>query len=319
MERLTGARMSRSWVLALLVALIVLPPAAAGQPRRRRTPAPRGRGLEIETTYVRAHSRRTALVPARCAGRVRELRRDQARISRASGCAPASTGRWQPVALTFDTEIPHGAEAHWTLANVLDVLQLAGVRATFFVVGRWARANPELLRRLVTEGHEVANHSLTHRRFTAGRPADELRDELDTVAEIVRRETGAEIAPLFRPPYGCIDERAAGLAREQGYRLIGWTASGGDARSTTTNPADVVATVDTYLRHGGIILLHTNRWLTAAALPEILVRLRARRLLPVTVSELLALESSSADLRLASALRVCGSGLAHAGRGGRDS
>lgn len=213
------------------------------------------------------------------------------------------TGR-PAIALTFDTEIPHGEEARRTLNDVLDTLQDAGVRATFFVVGYWARANPHVLQRLVAEGHEVANHSFTHRSFSH-RPPEELGAELHRVADLVLRETGAPIAPLFRPPYGCIDELTARVARDNGYQLTGWTASGSDARGATRTGEEVVAAVRRNLRHGEVVLLHTNRWITAAALPEILRIIEARGLEAVSVSELLRRSPSTAVRIARGALRNC--------------
>ena len=85
------------------------------------------------------------------------------------------------IALTFDTEIPRGGEARQTVNEILDVLAQEHVRTTFFVVGTWARANPEVLRRIADEGHEIANHSFDHRAF-AGRQQADLRRDLAQVA-----------------------------------------------------------------------------------------------------------------------------------------
>jgi peptidoglycan/xylan/chitin deacetylase (PgdA/CDA1 family) len=214
------------------------------------------------------------------------------------------------VALSFDTEIPHGEEARRTLTQVMNMLREQDVHATFFVVGSWARANPNVLRRLLADGHEIANHSLTHRRFL-GRSAREVRAELDQVADIVLSETGAPIVPLFRPPYGCIDDAAAELARRDGYQLAGWTAAGRDAMSRTHTATEVVAAVKPDLRSGGIILLHTNHWITAAALPALLRLIGERGLHPVPVSALLQRDPSSAARLSQGNLRDCTLRAAH--------
>lgn len=214
------------------------------------------------------------------------------------------------VALSFDTEIPHGEEARRTLTQVMSTLREANVHATFFVVGSWAAANPNVLRRLLADGHEIANHSLTHQRFAA-RSAPELRRELDRVADLVLSETGAPIAPLFRPPYGCIDEAAAALARRDGYQLTGWTAYGRDASSLTHSAAEVVATVKPNLQSGAVILLHTNHWITAAALPALLRLIDERHLQAVPVSELLQRDPTGAARLAQSSLRDCTLRTAH--------
>ena len=239
---------------ALLVVLVfpsvpetMLPPREDLVPRPRRLldaelsyPSPPRTTLEIETVYE--------------AG---------------AGKVDAGRGSRGVIALTFDTEIPRGSEARQTVNEILDVLRRAEVHATFFVVGTWARANVDVLRRIASEGHELANHSFDHRAF-AGRRTSDLRSDLAKVAALVEQETGKPIAPLFRPPYGCLDAAAALLVDEQGYGLVGWTAAGRDAEGSTESPREVVEEISGDLGHGAVVLLHTNRWITAAALPGIL-------------------------------------------------
>jgi len=213
-------------------------------------------------------------------------------------------------ALTFDTEIPRGGEARQTVNEILDVLQREHVHATFFIVGTWARANPEVLRRIAGEGHEIASHSFDHRPCAGRRTAD-LRIDLQRVAALVESETGHQIAPLFRPPYGCVDQAAVRQAHEQGYTLVGWTATGADAHGSTSSPLEVVASLERNLDAGAVVLLHTNRWITAAALPAFLEEARERRLEPLPLSEALAREAVSRDELERRTTRPCGSLLAH--------
>ncbi|MFQ5664957.1 MAG: polysaccharide deacetylase family protein [Candidatus Binatia bacterium] len=264
----------------------------------RRYPARRVATVDRTGALGRVHNNGTKVVRGRGhAGHARARARPYAAPPPRNIEAPA-------VALTFDTEIPHGEEASHTLTTVLDTLRDAGVRSTFFVVGWWARANPNMLRRMIAEGHEVASHSFTHQRFE-NRSVSELRTELQQVADVVLRETGSPIAPLFRPPYGCIDASAVRLLQQDGYRLAGWTASGRDARSKTRTPREVVAAVRAGLRRGGVLLLHTNHWITAAALPEILHLIDARGWKAVTVSELLRRNPATATRLARSGLRDC--------------
>lgn len=280
--------------------------------------------LELEPTYAPSPARRTAQFEIEPEYRRRHVvafsaRQDQLRppvsaVAAAAGAA-ATVGA---VALTFDVEIPNGDEARRTLSRVLDTLDARGVRATFFVVGRWAQANPDQLRRMVTEGHEVASHSFTHQHF-AGRPSAQLRAELANLAGLVRATTGRGIAPFFRPPFGCLDEPAARVVAEEGYRLVGWNIVGHDARKRTESPRAVVSAVQHTLRSGGTILLHTNRWITAAALPDILDLLAQTRLHPVPVSELFRQQPLVAAIVSRAAHRHCTPVLAGARAGGTRS
>lgn len=216
--------------------------------------------------------------------------------------APVLAGR---VALTFDTEIPNGGEAQQTVNEVLDVLRQANVRATFFVVGTWARANGDVLRRMADDGHEIANHSFDHRPY-AGRRVGDLQGDLDSVAALVAAETGAAIAPLFRPPYGCLDATAARVVEAAGYALAGWTAAGADARGDTAGPLEVVREIERDLAPGAVILLHTNRWITAAALPLLLDAVGDQGLDVVPLSELIAADEDARTEVARRAVRRCG-------------
>jgi len=227
-------------------------------------------------------------------------------VARAEPAAAPSRGA---VALTFDTEIPRSGEARQTVNEILDVLRDERVHATFFVVGTWARANTEALRRIAAEGHEIANHSFDHRPFARRGEAD-LRLDLGRVAQLVESETGRPIAPLFRPPYGCTDTRAAKLVQREGYAMIGWTAAGADAQGATASPIEVVEMLERDLEPGAVVLLHTNRWITAAALPHLLREIRERELEPLPLSDMLARPDVSRAELERRATRPCGSLLA---------
>jgi peptidoglycan/xylan/chitin deacetylase (PgdA/CDA1 family) len=252
-------------VLVLVVLVTALPELTDTEPphaRIRLTPL-----LDAEETYP--SPLRTAL-----------------EVERRYAERPPDTAPARLVALTFDTEIARG-EARQTANEILDILAAARIRATFFVVGTWARANTEVLRRMAAEGHEIANHSYDHRAFS-GRRVAEVRRDLDLVAELVERETGHGLAAFFRPPYGCVDAGAARAAREAGYALAGWTAAGADALGSTLGPVEVVHELEPDLAPGAVVLLHTNRWITAAALPLILQTADEKGLEVVPLSALVA-------------------------------
>ncbi len=301
-------------------------PFAASLPGASRPLDHHGFALEIETRYRPHPTSHTLLqVEASYVPRPGVALAESAPAADTAELAYARPPRYQQppshfgrvthppyIAVTFDTEIPNGREAHRTLDAVLRILRDYQVHSTFFVVGSWARANPEPLRRMVEAGHEVANHSLTHAPFENRSPR-ELRDELHEVADIVLRETGTPIAPLFRPPYGCIDEPAAQLAERYGYQLAGWTASGQDALSRTHDAKEVVAQVQRNLGPGAVILLHTNRWVTAEALPTILRIIEESGWQAVTVSDLLRRDPTVATRLEGGPLHTCTTHLARAG------
>jgi peptidoglycan/xylan/chitin deacetylase (PgdA/CDA1 family) len=118
------------------------------------------------------------------------------------------------VALTFDA----GASAAYTPA-ILATLREQGVRVTIFLTGSFAERNPELVKQMVADGHELANHTYTHPDLTQMSDAA-IRRELRRTEEVVQEISGATTKPYFRPPYGARDNRVRQVAAEEGYRTI---------------------------------------------------------------------------------------------------
>ncbi|KHF29451.1 Peptidoglycan-N-acetylmuramic acid deacetylase PdaA precursor [Anoxybacillus sp. BCO1] len=113
--------------------------------------------------------------------------------------------------LTFD----NGYENGYT-AQILDVLKRKNVPATFFVTGHYLQSAPDLVQRMVNEGHIVGNHSWHHPDLTT--VSDEkLREELEMVRKKTELLTGQEHMRYMRPPRGIFDERTMRIARELGY------------------------------------------------------------------------------------------------------
>jgi peptidoglycan/xylan/chitin deacetylase (PgdA/CDA1 family) len=154
------------------------------------------------------------------------------------------------VALTFDD----GPDRTSTPA-FLDLLARHGVRATFFLLGSHAVDEPDLLRRMAAEGHELAVHGWTHRCvMLLGRRR--LTRELCMTREVLERVTGSPVV-WYRPPYGVLTGPALVAARAAGLRTVLWSAWGVDWRQGRT-PEQVVATVCRDLRPGGTVLLHDS-------------------------------------------------------------
>ncbi len=193
------------------------------------------------------------------------------------------------VAITFDD----GPDPVWT-PRVLDLLAARGVKATFFVVGRNAEEHPDLIRRIVAEGHEIGNHSYTHGNL-AEMPEWRQRLELGATERLIEAETGRRTT-LFRPPYNA-DATPSDLAelaplafaeKELGYTVVlekidpqDWARPGADV---------ILQRVKEQRRGGSIILLHDaggDRSQTLAALPLILDWLVERGDRVVSMSELI--------------------------------
>lgn len=165
------------------------------------------------------------------------------------------------VALTFDDGPgPHTAE-------ILDVLEVFDAKATFYVVGEGVPGNEDLVRRVVTAGHELGNHSMTHTEL-AGRPFAAYH-EIRMTNAVLRRSTGYT-PRVFRPPYGTISHSVVVAARLAGLTTVAWDV---DSDDWSSPGVDVITeTVLGSVQGGSIVLLHDGRGprgQTLAALPRI--------------------------------------------------
>ncbi|WP_155341559.1 polysaccharide deacetylase family protein [Acrocarpospora corrugata] len=180
------------------------------------------------------------------------------------------------VALTFDD-----GPGPYT-GRVLDALRHE--RATFFTVGANAAARPDLLDRMRDEGHEVANHTWSHRDLTT-MAANRVFDQLSRTQSLIKDATG-QTPTLARAPYGATDPNVTEVAKELGLCLVQWNVDPMDWQSD--NPSAIVSATLSKTRRNSIVLLHDTNPATADALPAIVAGLAARGFTLVTVPELYA-------------------------------
>ena len=197
----------------------------------------------------------------------------------------------QPViALTFDA----GADRGYA-GQILDTLAAEGIKATFGMTGRWAEANPDLVRRMVDEGHQLINHTYSHPSFTGrstGQPplsTDERLAELRRVEEVVAQVTGSleTMRPYFRPPYGDYDDSVLRDVLRAGYTVVVmWSVDSLGWRGLTAQ--EITDRCLAGAEPGGMILMHVGgQSADALALPGLIAALRERGYRFVTVAELL--------------------------------
>jgi len=182
------------------------------------------------------------------------------------------------VALTFD-DGPHPQAT----TELLRRLDRAGVRATFFLLGRMVEKHPEVARAIADGGHEVGVHGYEHSLLVKRGPRA-TRDDLDRATQTIVAVTGAQ-PRWWRPPYGVASTAALVEARRLRLRPVLWTCWGRDWTDTCTADS-IYRSVMRRLSGGGTILLHDsdyaaaeNCWLSMlAALPAILTTCTARGL-----------------------------------------
>jgi peptidoglycan/xylan/chitin deacetylase (PgdA/CDA1 family) len=202
------------------------------------------------------------------------------------------------IALTFDAGADRGnGEA------ILDRLAEYGVIASFGVTGQWAEANPDLIRRMVAEGHSVFNHSWSHRswsgRSTSSDPNDastwiplsreERISELARTEEVIREIADYDVRPYFRPAYGDLDSAALTDLADAGYLVtVMWSCESFAWKGWTAE--EIVAYCTTYMAPGDIILLHVGaQGADYDALPGLIEELGAQGFDFVTIEQILQL------------------------------
>ena len=141
--------------------------------------------------------------------------------SRIFGRAITAPARPGELALTFDD----GPNASWT-PRLLDLLDRYNARATFFLLGSRAAAQPDLVRRIAAAGHAVGNHSWSHPNLSRTR-AGRVREELARTGDALQQILGAPVT-LFRPPFGARRPAVFRIARELGLEPVLWNAMTSD-------------------------------------------------------------------------------------------
>jgi peptidoglycan/xylan/chitin deacetylase (PgdA/CDA1 family) len=210
----------------------------------------------------------------------------------------ASTGQWygrtftglsrgaKQLALTYDD----GPNDPHTL-RLLEVLAKHNVQATFFLIGRYVRQRPDIVRELMRAGHAMGNHTFSHPNLIFA-SAERTRKELAECQQALLEATG-ESPRLFRPPFGGRRPGTLQLARALGLEAIMWNVSSYDWSGAQADA--IVAKVSRQIRGGDVILLHdgshvrmgADRSQTVIATDQIIARYKAQGYEFVTIPEMM--------------------------------
>lgn len=190
------------------------------------------------------------------------------------------------IALTFD-DGPHPTYTN----QILDILKEYDVKATFFVLGKFAEAYPDIIIRQWQEGHEIGNHTYSH--VDAKRVSKKvLYDEYKKTQEIIENLINHQ-PRLFRPPYGSFDSQALDIMEMHDSIIVLWSAHQDSKDWSNPDVEEIVNTTLSNIRNGDIILFHDYVYYdessTVEALKQIIPELKSRGYRFVTISELLNL------------------------------
>ena len=170
--------------------------------------------------------------------------------------------------LTFDAGYENGCTA-----PILDALAKHNARAAFFVVGNYLEQNPELVRRMVREGHIVGNHTYHHYDMSKLSDETSFNEELTSLEALYREVTGLDMEKYYRPPQGIYSEKNLEMAQKLGYRTVFWSLAYVDWYQND-QPTDEQA-YDKLLPRihpGAVVLLHSTSQTNARILDDLLTK-----------------------------------------------
>ena len=196
-------------------------------------------------------------------------------------------GAEKVIALTFD-------DGPWpeTTEKILATLKQEKIKATFYMIGQPLKSFPEIGKKVLADGHVIANHTL-HHWYKQMSPLVAQR-EIEDTSKIIKEVLNVETA-YFRPPGGMLTNGLVAYALKQNQSVNMWSVDSGDSNPRRPSAAAILKTVVDGATPGGIVLMHDGGGShnnTAIAVPEIIAKLRAQGYKFVTVPELLEISSA---------------------------
>ena len=187
--------------------------------------------------------------------------------------------------LTFDAGYENGCTA-----KILDVLKKHNVPAAFFLVGNYMETNPELVQRMVAEGHTVGNHTMHHPDMSKLSDPAAFAKELQELETLYTRITGQQMRKYYRPPQGLYSEENLKMAKEMGYKTVFWSLAYVDWNNDSQPTAEYAFSKLLPRTHNGaVVLLHSTSQTNAAILDELLTKWKDMGYRFAPISELFGL------------------------------
>ncbi|QCX01482.1 polysaccharide deacetylase family protein [Aggregatimonas sangjinii] len=187
------------------------------------------------------------------------------------------------VSITFDD----GPNDRFT-PRILDLLQKHNAKATFFCIGQQIAKHPEILKRIIAEGHAIGNHTYTHSKAFGFFGLARVKSELQKTNALIKDLTGLQMN-LYRPAFAVTNPKIEKAVKALNLFSIGW-----NVRSLDTTPRSekrVLKRITSKISKGDIVLLHDTSDKTIAVLEQLLLFLEEKKLRSVSVDQLLNIKA----------------------------
>ncbi|WP_241686487.1 polysaccharide deacetylase family protein [Flavobacterium sp. YO12] len=172
--------------------------------------------------------------------------------------------------------------------QVLELLKKYNAKATFFCIGKNIEAHPQILQKVIDEGHLVGNHSYSHSKFFDFYNASTITEELQKTDALLEKFTSKKIN-FFRPPYGVTTPSIRRALKVTGHKTIGWNIRSLDGG--TQNQELIFNRLIKHISPGGIVLLHDTAEHSVLVLEQFLQFLQQNNYEVVSIEELLNLKA----------------------------
>ena len=170
--------------------------------------------------------------------------------------------------LTFDAGYENG-----NTPAILEALKKHQAPAVFFAVGNFIKDNPDLIKRMITEGHIVGNHTMTHPDMSQISSMESFQKELEGVEELYTSVTGEPMTKFYRPHRGVYSTENLSMAKELGYSTFFWSLAYVDwIQEQQPSKEEAFQKLIPRIHPGAIVLLHNTSSTNAAILDELLTR-----------------------------------------------
>ncbi len=170
--------------------------------------------------------------------------------------------------LTFDCGFENG-----NTEPILDALKNHDAPATFFVVGHFLESAPDIVKRMVEEGHTVGNHTFHHPDMSQISSMDSFQREMEDVSALFKEITGEDLAMYYRPPQGKYSKENLQMAKELGYHTFFWSLAYVDwYQDNQPTREEAFDKLIGRIHPGAIVLLHSTSQTNGEILDELLTR-----------------------------------------------